>query len=147
MFYFDDDFRQYSLWVRPLKPFQCWIFWAVFLRYRVGIFERIDCKFLLKRIFFNACFWHEEIFFFNFFRKVPKSRCHGYQLAEILRYHQFQPLFTIFMTLLEKKIQRNHQGCNWKPAYRPCLIQQINNVLDLKHNDYWYHHINGKCTC
>ena len=28
-----------------------------------------------------------------FFRKVPKS----------LRYHQFQLLFTIFMTLLEKK--------------------------------------------
>ena len=47
-----------------------------------------------------------------FFRIIPKSQCHGYQLAEILRYHQFQPLFTIFMTLLEKKIQRNHQGCN-----------------------------------
>ena len=46
------------------------------------------------------------------FRKVQKSRCHGYQLAEILRYHQFQPLFTIFITLLEKKIQRNYQECN-----------------------------------
>ena len=46
------------------------------------------------------------------FRKVPKSHCHGYQLVEILRYHQFQPLFTIFMTLLEKMIQRNYQGCN-----------------------------------
>ena len=47
-----------------------------------------------------------------FLGNVPKSRCHGYQLAETLRYHQFQPLFTIFMTLLEKKIQRNYQGCN-----------------------------------
>ena len=47
-----------------------------------------------------------------FFRNVPKSRCHGYALAEILRYHQFQLLFTIFMTLLEKKIQRDYQGCN-----------------------------------
>ena len=45
-----------------------------------------------------------------FIRNVPKSRCHGYQLAEILRYHQFQPLFTIFMTLLEKKIQKIIKG-------------------------------------
>ena len=75
-----------------------------------GIFNPFSAEYCWQyfcQYFKKTIIIYEDIHLQKEFSKVPKSRCHGYQLAEVLGYHQLQPFLTIFVTLLEKKIQRN----------------------------------------
>ena len=84
---------------------------AVFLGYRDGILQELNCQFL----------------------------CHGYQYAGVLRYHQFQHIFTINIIhdLIGKKEQKKLAKCNRKLPidHVPSNRETISQILSIMITD------------
>ena len=131
-----------------INPFSAVYFWQYFWGIGLVSFKDITVISSIKKkekkdIYFNACYWHEEIFFFknnfNKFQNLVPMVTNWLKFLDTINFSPFSPFSWPYW---EKKAPKKSAKYNRKPVCRPCPIQQRNNIPDLKHNDYWYPHIN-----